>query len=71
LDKPAQYLRERLSINALKRVAGAISDTDAALRMQRAKTKLFAKFGYSAYAQAPGKRAEEMAIPSASAALMN
>src|SRR5580700_4657369 len=29
LDKPAQYLRDGLSMNALKRVAAAISDTDA------------------------------------------
>lgn len=43
LDKPAQYLRDGLSINALKRVAGAISDTDAARRMQHAKSKLFEK----------------------------
>jgi hypothetical protein len=41
LDKPAQYLRNGLSMNALKRVAGAISDTDAARRMQQAKAKLF------------------------------
>jgi transposase InsO family protein len=47
LEKPAQYLREGLSINALKRVAGAISDTDAALRMQRAKAELFEQFGRS------------------------
>jgi transposase InsO family protein len=43
LDKPAQYLRDGLSMNALKRVAGAISDTDAARRMQEAKSKLFEK----------------------------
>jgi transposase InsO family protein len=41
LPKPAQYLRDGLSINALKRVAGAVSDTDAARRMQQAKAKLF------------------------------
>jgi transposase InsO family protein len=41
LDKPAQYLREGLSMNALQRVAAAISDTDAARRMQQAKAKLF------------------------------
>jgi transposase InsO family protein len=41
LPKPAQYLREGRSFNALKRVAGAISDTDAARRMQQAKAKLF------------------------------
>ena len=34
LDKPAQYMRDGRSMNALKRVAGAISDTDAARRMQ-------------------------------------
>jgi len=41
LDKPAQYMRDGRSMNALKRVAGAISDTDAARRMQQAKSKLF------------------------------
>jgi len=41
LDKPAQYLRDGLSMNALERVAGAISDTDAARRMQKEKDKLF------------------------------
>jgi len=41
LDKPAQYLRHGLSMNALHRVAAAISDTDAARRMQQAKNKLF------------------------------
>lgn len=41
LDKPAQYLRQGLSINALKRIAGTLSDTDAARRMQQAKAKLF------------------------------
>jgi transposase InsO family protein len=41
LDKPAQYLRQGLSINALKRIAAARSDTDAARRMQQAKATLF------------------------------
>jgi transposase InsO family protein len=41
LHKPVQYLREGLSVNALKRIAGALSDTDAARRMQQAKAKLF------------------------------
>jgi len=41
LDNPAQYMRDGLSLNALKRIAAAISDTDAAQRMQRAKHKLF------------------------------
>ena len=48
LDKPAQYLREGLSMNALKRVAAAISDTDAARRMQRAKAKLFGQLRLTA-----------------------
>jgi transposase InsO family protein len=43
LEKPAQYLRNGLSMNALNRVAAALSDTDAARRMQQAKNKLFEK----------------------------
>jgi transposase InsO family protein len=41
LDKPAQYLRPGLSIATMKRIAAALSDTDAAQRMQLAKNKLF------------------------------
>src|SRR5271170_5773326 len=48
LDKAAQYLRQGLSINALKRIAGALSDTDAARRMQQAKSKLFEKLRLTA-----------------------
>jgi transposase InsO family protein len=48
LDKPAQYLRPGLSINALKRIAAALSDTDAARRMQLAKAKLFDQLRRSA-----------------------
>lgn len=48
LDSPAQYLRQGLSINALKRIAGALSDTDAARRMQQAKNKLFEKLRLTA-----------------------
>ena len=48
LDKPAQYLSHGLSINALKRIAGALSDTDAARRMQQAKTKLLEKLRLTA-----------------------
>ena len=48
LDKPAQYLRQGLSINVLKRIAGAFSDTDAARRMQQAKSKLFEKLRVTA-----------------------
>jgi hypothetical protein len=36
LDNPAQYMRDGLSLNALKLIAAAISDTDAARRMQQA-----------------------------------
>jgi transposase InsO family protein len=48
LDKPAQYLRQGMSINALKRIAGALSDTDAARRMQQAKNRLFEKLRLTA-----------------------
>ena len=48
LDKPGQYLREGLSMNALKRVAAAISDTDAARRLQQAKAKLFERLRLTA-----------------------
>jgi transposase InsO family protein len=48
LDKPAQYLRPGLSSNALKRIAAALSDTDAARRMQQAKAKLFNQLRLSA-----------------------
>jgi len=48
LDKPAQYLRDGLSMKALKRVAAAISDTDAARRMQQAKGKLFERLRLTA-----------------------
>ena len=48
LDKPAQYLRDGLSMNALQRVAAAIGDTDAARRMQQAKAKLFERLRLTA-----------------------
>lgn len=48
LDDPAQYLRPGLSVNALKRIAAALSDTDAARRMQQAKAKLFEQLRLSA-----------------------
>ena len=48
LDQPAQYLRQGLSIIALKRIGAALSDTDAARRMQQAKAKLFAQLRLSA-----------------------
>jgi hypothetical protein len=46
--KPAQYLRDGLSMNALKRIAAAIGDTDAARRMQQAKAKLFERLRLTA-----------------------
>ena len=48
LDKPGQYLRQGLSMNALKRVAAAIGDTDAAPRMQQAKARLFERLRLTA-----------------------
>jgi len=48
LHNPGQYLRLGLSVNALQRVAAAISDTEAARRMQQAKDKLFAAWRKSA-----------------------
>jgi hypothetical protein len=40
LDRPQQYLRPGLSINALKRVAASMSDTEAARSMQQAKNTM-------------------------------
>jgi transposase InsO family protein len=48
LEKPSQYLRPGLSLHVLKRVAAAISDTEAARRMQQAKNKLFDQMRTSA-----------------------
>ena len=48
LDRPQQYLRPGLSINALKRVAAAMSDTEAARRMQQAKYAMFEQIRKSA-----------------------
>jgi transposase InsO family protein len=48
LHQPGQYLRKGLSISALKRVAQALSDTEAARRMQQAKNRLFALWRKSA-----------------------
>jgi hypothetical protein len=41
IEKPGRFLRPGLSVEALQRVAAALSDTDAARRMQQAKAKLF------------------------------
>ena len=48
LDQPAQYLRPGLSLNVLQRIADALSDTDAARRMQQSKNKLFEQLRLSA-----------------------
>jgi len=48
LHNPAQYLRPGLSPKALQRVAQANSDTEAAMRMQQAKAKLFDRLRKSA-----------------------
>lgn len=44
MDRPGQFLRLGLSLNALKRVAATRSDTEAARRMQQAKDRLFASW---------------------------
>ena len=44
LPRAPQYLREGMSLAILQRMAGALSDTAAAQRMQQAKTKLFQRF---------------------------
>jgi transposase InsO family protein len=41
LDRPEQYLRQGRSVEALKRHADALSDTEAALRLQRARDRMF------------------------------
>jgi transposase InsO family protein len=48
LDRPQQFLRPGLSINALKRVAASISDTEAARRMQQAKYTMLEQIRRSA-----------------------
>lgn len=48
LPRAPQYLREGMSLAILKRIAGALSDTEAAQRMQQAKEKLFLRFRQTA-----------------------
>ena len=43
-----RYLREGMSLAILKRIAAALSDTEAAQRMQQAKHKLFQQLRSSA-----------------------
>jgi hypothetical protein len=48
LDRPQQFLRPGLSINALKRVAASMSDTEAAQRLQQARNAMFEQIKRSA-----------------------
>jgi hypothetical protein len=48
LDRPRQFLRPGLSLAALKRVAATRSDTEAARRMQEAKSTMFVQIRKSA-----------------------
>jgi len=48
LPKPEQYLRSGVSVATLRRIAHALSDTEAARRMQHAKRKLFEELRRSA-----------------------
>ncbi len=43
LDRPERHLRTGRSVDGLKRPAGALSDTEAALRLQRARDAMFAE----------------------------
>jgi hypothetical protein len=45
LDRPQQFLRPGLSINALKRVAASMSDTESARSMQQAKNTMNEQIG--------------------------
>lgn len=42
LPQPQQYLRQGLTVSVFERIAAALSDTEAAQRMQQAKRKLWA-----------------------------
>lgn len=48
LPKPQQYLRPGLTVATLERIAGLMSDTEAARRMQQAKHRLFEQLHKSA-----------------------
>ena len=48
LDRPQQFLRPGLTVAALERVAAAMSDTEAARRMQQAKNTMFEQVRRSA-----------------------
>jgi len=43
LDHPEQYLRQGRSVAALNRAAQALSDTEAAIRLQKARDAIFAE----------------------------
>ena len=46
--QPEQYLRQGRTLAALRRAAGALSDTEAALRLQRARDARFASLELAA-----------------------
>jgi len=48
LDRPERYLRHGRTLAALHRAAGALSDTEAALRLQRARDAMFASLELAA-----------------------
>ena len=48
LSQPQRYLRDGLTVTVLQRIAAAVSDTEAAQRMQQAKRKLFEQLRPSA-----------------------
>ncbi len=48
IPQPEQYLRSGVSVAMLRRMAHAISDTEAARRMQQAKRRLFEELRRSA-----------------------
>ncbi len=48
LDRPQRFLRPGLTVAALKRVAASMSDTEAARRMQEAKSTMFEQIRRSA-----------------------
>ena len=48
LPKPQQYLRPGLIVSTLERIAGLMSDTEAARRMEQAKHKPFEQLRKSA-----------------------
>jgi hypothetical protein len=48
IPQPEQFLRSGVSVSILRRIAHAVSDTEAARRMQQAKQRLFEELRRSA-----------------------